>query len=60
MERLREMRATRPVQNLDPLEKAARGGENLIPRILEACENYATVGEISNRLRAVFGAYRES
>jgi methylmalonyl-CoA mutase N-terminal domain/subunit len=57
---LRELRSTRPPQNLDALEHAARGTENLIPRILEACENYATVGEISNRLRRVFGEYREN
>jgi methylmalonyl-CoA mutase N-terminal domain/subunit len=60
--RLRELRATRPPvdQKLDALEEAARGSENLMPRILEACEAYATVGEISNRLRKVFGEYREA
>jgi methylmalonyl-CoA mutase N-terminal domain/subunit len=58
--RLRDLRATRPAQNLDALEQAARGSDNLIPKILEACENYATVGEISNRLRRVFGEYRET
>jgi methylmalonyl-CoA mutase, N-terminal domain len=57
--RLRDLRATRPAQNLDALEQAARGTDNLIPKILEACENYATVGEISNRLRKVFGEYKE-
>jgi methylmalonyl-CoA mutase N-terminal domain/subunit len=30
-----------------------------MPRILAACESYATVGEISDRLRRVFGEYRE-
>jgi methylmalonyl-CoA mutase N-terminal domain/subunit len=60
--RLRELRATRPPveAKLDALEQAAQGSENLMPRILEACEGYATVGEISNRLRKVFGEYRES
>jgi len=59
--RLRELRATRPPVDpqLDALEQAARGAENLMPRIIEACEAYATVGEISNRLRKVFGEYRE-
>jgi methylmalonyl-CoA mutase N-terminal domain/subunit len=59
--RLRELRATRaPVdEKLDALERAARGSENLMPRILDACERYATVGEISNRLRKVFGEYNE-
>jgi methylmalonyl-CoA mutase N-terminal domain/subunit len=60
--RLRELRATRPPveEKLDALELAARGSENLMPRILEACEAYATVGEISGRLRKVFGEYREA
>jgi methylmalonyl-CoA mutase, N-terminal domain len=61
--RLREVRAGRDqgaVQaRLDLLEQAARGTENLVPRILEAAECFATVGEISDRLRAVFGEYRE-
>ena len=42
------------------LEEAARGTENLLPRILACVEAYATVGEISNRLRRVWGEYRES
>jgi methylmalonyl-CoA mutase N-terminal domain/subunit len=60
--RLRELRATRPPvdQKLDALEHAARGSDNLMPKILDACEGYATVGEISNRLRRVFGEYREA
>ena len=59
--RLRELRATRPPidQRLDALEQAARGSDNLMPKILDACEGYATVGEISNRLRKVFGEYKE-
>ena len=48
------------MEKLDALEQAARGSENLMPRILAACEGYATVGEISNRLRKVFGEYRET
>ncbi len=60
--RLRELRATRPPvdQKLDALEQAARGSDNLMPKILDACEGYATVGEISNRLRKVFGEYKET
>ena len=42
------------------LEEAARGTENLLPRILSAVESYATVGEISHRLRRVWGEYREA
>jgi methylmalonyl-CoA mutase N-terminal domain/subunit len=35
-------------------------GENLMPQILQAVESYATVGEIANVLRTVFGEYRET
>jgi methylmalonyl-CoA mutase, N-terminal domain len=45
---------------LDDLEKAANGTENLLPRILAAVDAYVTVGEISHRLRKVWGEYRES
>src|SRR5947207_6449861 len=42
------------------LEVAARGTENVLPRILDCVEAFATVGEISNRLRSVWGEYREA
>ncbi len=42
------------------VEARARSGENLLPAILAAVEAYATVGEISDALRRVFGEYRES
>jgi methylmalonyl-CoA mutase, N-terminal domain len=45
---------------LAALEAAARGTENLMPRILASVEAGATVGEISDRLRGVFGVYRDS
>jgi methylmalonyl-CoA mutase, N-terminal domain len=61
---LREIRASRSEPKtqsaLSALEAAARGTENLMPFILEACRSLATVGEISNRLRNVFGEYREA
>ena len=64
IERLRELRASRTASvvedRLNELERAARGSDNLMPRIMAACEMYATVGEISDRLRRVFGEYRES
>ena len=41
------------------LEEAARGEENLMPPLLEAVAAYATVGEISDRLRLVWGTHRE-
>jgi methylmalonyl-CoA mutase N-terminal domain/subunit len=40
---------------LAALESAARGSENLMPRILAAVETYATLGEISDAMRHVFG-----
>ena len=64
IDRLRELRASRPAevveQRLSALEQAARGSDNLMPRILAAAEVSATVGEISDRLRRVFGEYKES
>ena len=39
------------------LKKAATGSENLMPYILTAVENYATIGEISDTLRGIFGEY---
>jgi len=44
---------------MDRLEDAARGTDNLLPPILEAVRAYATVGEISDRLRSVWGSHRE-
>jgi methylmalonyl-CoA mutase N-terminal domain/subunit len=41
------------------LEDEARGQANLLPPIIEAVGSYATVGEISDRLRAVWGVHRE-
>jgi methylmalonyl-CoA mutase N-terminal domain/subunit len=41
------------------LKKAAQGTENMVPPILEAVKVYATLGEISDTLREVFGEYRE-
>jgi methylmalonyl-CoA mutase N-terminal domain/subunit len=64
VERLRALRARRDAgvhaAALRGVEDAARGGENLMPRILQAVESYATVGEIANVLRGVFGEYRET
>jgi methylmalonyl-CoA mutase N-terminal domain/subunit len=42
------------------LEDAARSTENLMPHILKAVEAHATVGEISNRLRGIWGEYKET
>ena len=64
IERLRAVRARRDAVSVDTalakLEEGARGTENLLPRILDCVQAYATVGEISNRLRNVWGEYREA
>jgi methylmalonyl-CoA mutase N-terminal domain/subunit len=63
IERVRRVRAERDAAtwsaSLDRLEAAARGDENLLPLIIDAVKSYATVGEISDRLRSAFGVYRE-
>jgi len=41
------------------VEAAARGNENLMPPIIDAVKAYATVGEICDRLREVWGEHRE-
>jgi methylmalonyl-CoA mutase N-terminal domain/subunit len=45
---------------LAELERRAKSTENLLPAILAAVENFATVGEISDTLKGVFGEYQES
>jgi methylmalonyl-CoA mutase, N-terminal domain len=45
---------------LDAVRDAARGDASLLPPILDAVRAYASVGEISNALRDVFGEYQES
>ena len=45
---------------LADLERRAKSSENLLPSILSAVEAYATVGEISDSLRHVYGEYQES
>jgi methylmalonyl-CoA mutase N-terminal domain/subunit len=61
VERLKVIRAQRDNQAtrdaLGRVEQAARSNENLMPHIICAVESYATVGEISDRLRVVFGEY---
>lgn len=63
VERLQAVKARRRQaevnRTLEALENAARSGANLMPPILAAVEAYATVGEISATLAAVFGEHRE-
>jgi methylmalonyl-CoA mutase, N-terminal domain len=62
--RLRALRARRESAKtkaaLAELERRAKSAENLLPAMLAAVENFATVGEISDTLRGVFGEYQES
>jgi len=63
VERVRRVRADRSAAAwtaaMDRLEATARGDGNLMPLILEAVRAYATVGEISDRLRVAWGEHRE-
>jgi methylmalonyl-CoA mutase N-terminal domain/subunit len=64
IERVRALRARRDspraMAAVAEVERRARSGENLMPAIASAVEALATVGEISDALRRVFGEYTES
>jgi methylmalonyl-CoA mutase N-terminal domain/subunit len=64
VERLRNLRARRDAARVNAalrrVEETARSEQNLMPAILEAVKAYATVGEISDAMRKVFGEYQES
>jgi methylmalonyl-CoA mutase N-terminal domain/subunit len=64
VERLRALRARRDPkrwrQALTKVEESARAGSNLMPHILVAVEACATVGEIADAMRTVFGEYKEA
>ncbi|MGH9554235.1 MAG: acyl-CoA mutase large subunit family protein [Terriglobales bacterium] len=64
VERVRALRARRDAARwqgaLASVEDAARSGSNLMPQILGAVEASATVGEISDAMRKVFGEYKET
>lgn len=64
VERVRAIRQKRNSEKVSKLllqlESAAGSDENLIPRILDCVNEYVTVGEISDRLRNIWGEYRES
>jgi methylmalonyl-CoA mutase N-terminal domain/subunit len=63
-QRLHELRrrrdGDRAARALDAVERAARGTDNLVPRLLDAVQADVTLGEIGARLRAVFGIHRPS
>jgi methylmalonyl-CoA mutase, N-terminal domain len=61
--RVQALRAERDegevAQALEDLKDAARGTDNLMPPIIEASRRYATIGEMCDALREVFGEYEE-
>ncbi|MBI2158214.1 MAG: methylmalonyl-CoA mutase [Candidatus Rokubacteria bacterium] len=63
-ERLERHRAARDAdaarRALDAVERAARGGDNLLPGLVGAVDAGATLGEICDRLRGVFGVHQPS
>jgi methylmalonyl-CoA mutase N-terminal domain/subunit len=64
IERLRQIRASRSQDEvcatLARLDTAARSTKNLMPCIFDCCRAYVTIGEISDKLRKVFGEYSET
>ena len=62
-ERLAKLRADRSQSEVDrrlnALRTAAKGKDNLMPYLFDAVKSYATIGEICDALRAVFGTYEE-
>jgi len=64
VERLKALRVKRDQAKwqaaIKQVEETARGGANLMPAIVEAVEANATVGEISDAMRRVYGEYRET
>jgi methylmalonyl-CoA mutase N-terminal domain/subunit len=63
-ERVRALRSGRAhgpwKATTEAIRNSARSDENLMPKILAAVESYATVGEISDAMRSVFGEYQET
>jgi len=61
LKKLKERRDNEKVRkSLQKIKEVASTQENLFPYVLEAVKAYATVGEISNALRDVFGEYTET
>ena len=62
-EKLKRLRAERSndqvTRNLNALRQAAAGSANLMPFIYDAVKSYATLGEICDAMRDVFGIYQE-
>ena len=64
VQRLQAVRASRSQQDcrsaIGAVSRAARDGGNLVPPIIAAVESKATVGEIADAMRVVFGEFRET
>jgi methylmalonyl-CoA mutase N-terminal domain/subunit len=62
-EKLRTLKSNRNEQKaqqcLSNIEEAAINGSNLMPPVIEAVENFCTLGEIAGKLRIIFGEYRQ-
>ncbi len=59
LNQLKKERDNDAVKNcLQKIETAAKGNKNLMPLIVEAVEQYATLGEIADAMRSVFGEYK--
>jgi len=63
-QKLASLRARRDnhsvIKTLDALKRAAEGTENTMPYLVDAVRAYATLGEICDSLRGVFGTYQET
>jgi methylmalonyl-CoA mutase, N-terminal domain len=63
-QRLQRLRVERSgdevLRRLDAVKRAAEGSDNLMPYLYEAVKAYATLGEVCDALRAVFGIYQEA
>jgi methylmalonyl-CoA mutase N-terminal domain/subunit len=60
LQKLRRERDSRKVEEtLNRLQRSAERNENLMPMIIDAVKAYATLGEICEVLRKVYGEYKE-
>lgn len=61
LNKVRTQRSNEEVkEKLGALKKAAQGSNNLMPFIIEAVKSYASIGEICNTMREIFGEYKEN
>jgi methylmalonyl-CoA mutase N-terminal domain/subunit len=61
LKRLKARRSHEAVQSaLERVKRVAKTEENLVPAVVDAVRHYATLGEISDALRSVFGEYHDS